>query len=133
MSVAEHLPTIDGDRIELQQVLLNLIVNAIDAMETVDPAVKRLDISTAPSASGGVQVSVSDDGIGLGAVDMARLFTLSYTTKTGGTGVGLSISRSTHRSAWRPIVGGDAGQRRRRSLSRYLRHRRPLPAMPSRL
>ena len=93
-SLAEHLPTIDGDRIELQQVLLNLIVNAIDAMEPVDPAQRRLEISTALAPSGEVQVSVSDRGIGLGAVDMTKLFRLSYTTKTGGTGVGLSISRS---------------------------------------
>ena len=94
MSLAEHLPTIDGDRIELQQVLLNLIVNAIDAMEPVDPAQRRLEISTALAPSGEVQVSVSDRGIGLGAVDMTKLFMLSYTTKPGGTGVGLSISRS---------------------------------------
>jgi signal transduction histidine kinase len=93
-SLAEDLPAIEGDRIELQQVLLNLIVNAIDAMDPVDPALRRVDISTAVSPLGQVQVSVSDTGIGLGAVDMARLFTLSYTTKTGGTGVGLSISRS---------------------------------------
>ena len=91
---AELLPPIEGDRIELQQVLLNLIINAIDAMNTVDPALRRVEMSTALSPSGEVQVSVSDTGIGLGAVDMTRLFTLSYTTKTGGTGVGLSISRS---------------------------------------
>jgi signal transduction histidine kinase len=93
-SFAEHLPTIEGDRIELQQVLLNLIVNAIDAMNTVDPGLRRLDISTALSRAGAVQVSVSDTGIGLDSVDMERLFTLSYTTKSTGTGVGLSISRS---------------------------------------
>jgi PAS domain S-box-containing protein len=93
-ALADHLPAIEGDRIELQQVLLNLIVNAIEAMESVDAADRRLEISTALSPSGEVQVSVSDRGVGLAAVDLQRLFTLSYTTKTGGTGVGLSISRS---------------------------------------
>jgi C4-dicarboxylate-specific signal transduction histidine kinase len=93
-ALADDLPAIEGDRIELQQVLLNLIVNAIDAMASTSPDDRRLEISTARAPSGDVQVSVSDRGVGLGAVDMQRLFTLSYTTKGGGTGVGLSISRS---------------------------------------
>jgi signal transduction histidine kinase len=93
-SLADRLPKIEGDRIELQQVLLNLIVNAIDAMEAVDPASRRLTVSTALVPSGAVRVSVHDNGVGLGGVDMQRLFALSYTTKATGTGVGLSISRS---------------------------------------
>jgi signal transduction histidine kinase len=75
-------------------VLLNLIGNAIDAMDTTDAASRRLEIATAPASSGGVQVSVRDNGVGLAAVDMEKMFTLSYTTKAAGTGIGLSISRS---------------------------------------
>lgn len=105
-ALAEHLPKIEGDRIELQQVLLNLIVNAIDAMDTLDPALRRLDISTALSPSGAVQVSVSDKGIGLAAVDLERLFTLSYTTKSHRYRSGVVHQPLHHRSARRPVVGG---------------------------
>lgn len=93
-ALAEGLPPVGGDRIQLHQVLVNLIVNAIDAMETIEPSSRRVEIATAPASSGGVQVSVRDTGIGLGAVDTKKMFALSYTTKTAGTGVGLSISRS---------------------------------------
>ena len=88
------LPRVIGDRVELQQVLMNLIVNSIDAMEDVDPALKRIDLSTSLSADGMVKVAVKDSGVGLAGVDLERMFELSYTTKVGGTGVGLSISRS---------------------------------------
>jgi PAS domain S-box-containing protein len=88
------LPRVIGDRVGLQQVLLNLIVNSIDAMEDVDPALKRLDLSTSLSADGMIKVTVKDRGVGLAGVDLERMFELSYTTKVDGTGVGLSISRS---------------------------------------
>src|SRR5262249_39686913 len=88
------LPVVGGDRLQLHQVLLNLIGNAIDAMDTIDPASRRLKISTVLESSGGVQVSVRDNGVGLGSVDVQKMFTMSYTTKAAGTGVGLSISRS---------------------------------------
>jgi PAS domain S-box-containing protein len=93
-SLAEGLPTIGGDPIQLHQVLLNLIVNAIDAMDTTDAASRRLEITTALASPGTVQVSVRDNGVGLDPVDTQQMFTLSYTTKEAGTGVGLSISRS---------------------------------------
>ena len=93
-SLADGLPAVECDRIQLHQVLLNLIGNAIDAMDTTDAASRRLEIATAPASSGGVQVSVRDNGVGLAAVDMEKMFTLSYTTKAAGTGIGLSISRS---------------------------------------
>ena len=83
-----------GDRIELQQVLLNLIANAIDAMERVPLESRRIDISSASTGDQFVQVTVTDQGTGLHGVDMERMFTLSYTTKDAGTGVGLSVSRS---------------------------------------
>lgn len=94
MSLGEGLPPVVGDRIELQQVLLNLVANAIDAMERVPPESRRIDISSSPTGEEFVQVTVTDQGTGLDGVDVERMFTLSYTTKDAGTGVGLSVSRS---------------------------------------
>jgi two-component system sensor kinase FixL len=73
---------------------LNLIANSIDAMEGVSPESRRIDISSASTSEGFVQVTVTDQGTGLEGVDVERMFTLSYTTKDAGTGVGLSVSRS---------------------------------------
>jgi signal transduction histidine kinase len=92
-SLARDLPAITGDRIELQQVLLNLIANALDATDHLEQGLRRIEISTLPVA-GFVQVSVTDNGVGLAGVDQKRLFTLSYTTKANGSGIGLSLSRS---------------------------------------
>ena len=93
--VPTRLPPIDGDRVELQQVLLNLIANSIDAMDPIEPRLRAIQIvASAVPFQGVVQVSVSDNGIGLDAVDMERIFSRFYTTKTNGTGVGLSLCRS---------------------------------------
>ena len=92
--LADDLPAVRGDRIELLQVLLNLLANAIDAMERVERSERRITITTSRLDQGAVVVAVKDCGVGLDAVDMQRMFTLSYTTKATGTGVGLSISRS---------------------------------------
>lgn len=92
--LADDLPAVRGDRIELLQVLLNLLGNAIDAMEQVERSERRVTITTSLLDQGAVAVAVKDCGVGLDAVDMQRMFTLSYTTKVTGTGVGLSISRS---------------------------------------
>jgi PAS domain S-box-containing protein len=91
--LAPGLPAILGDRIELQQVLLNFIINAVEAMSVIDPSSRRMAITSSLQIDA-VQVSVSDTGVGLDAVDRKRLFTPSYTTKSGGTGIGLSISRT---------------------------------------
>ena len=101
-SLAEGLPAVSGDQIELQQVLLNLISNAIDAMDCVAPESRRINISSSWSGDQFVQVRVTDQGKGLEGVDVERMFTLSYTTKDTGTGVGLSVSRS--------IVEGHGGK-----------------------
>jgi PAS domain S-box-containing protein len=93
-ALADDLPAVRGDRVELLQVLLNLLANAIDAMERVENAERRITITTSRLDQGAVVVAVKDGGIGLDAVDMQRMFTLSYTTKAAGTGVGLSVSRS---------------------------------------
>jgi len=94
MELGDDLPAVLADRIELQQVLLNLLTNAIEAMESVDARSRRLRIASFRGADHSVAVTVADTGVGLRDVDMSRLFDLSYTTKASGTGVGLSVSRS---------------------------------------
>jgi PAS domain S-box-containing protein len=92
--LADDLPLVSADRVELQQVLLNLISNSIDAMGTVEAGSRQLVISTSAAPDEMLKVSVSDNGVGLDGVDMRRMFTISYTTKPRGTGVGLSVSRA---------------------------------------
>jgi signal transduction histidine kinase len=92
--LAEGLPLIQGDRVQLQQVILNLIVNAVEAMSAVSEGARELLISTGKDASGGVLVAVRDSGPGLNPESFDRLFDAFYTTKPGGMGMGLSICRS---------------------------------------
>jgi PAS domain S-box-containing protein len=87
------LPQVTADRVQLQQVLLNVIVNAIEAMSAVNNRPRELTIVSAPGADG-VVVEVRDSGIGLDPHSAERVFEAFYTTKTEGIGVGLSISRS---------------------------------------
>jgi signal transduction histidine kinase len=82
-----------GDRIQVQQVLLNLITNAIEAMATVDGP-RVLAVSSSRRDDGGVMISVSDTGTGIDAQDVQRVFDPLFTTKSGGMGMGLSICRS---------------------------------------
>ena len=89
---SERLLPVRGDRIQLQQVLLNLITNAIEAMATVDgPRVLAVSSS---NRDGGVMISVADTGTGISAEDAQRVFNPLFTTKSGGMGMGLSICRS---------------------------------------
>jgi signal transduction histidine kinase len=108
---AGDLPSVRGDRIELLQVLLNLIANAIDAMEPLEGAERRITITTSRLDQGAVVLAVKDCGVGLAAVDMQRMFTLSYTTKATGTGVGLSVSRSIIQAHGGRIWGSDNADR----------------------
>ena len=82
-----------GDRIQLQQVLLNLITNAIEAMATVDGP-RVLAVSSNVRDDGGVMISIADTGTGIDAQDVQRVFNPLFTTKSGGMGMGLSICRS---------------------------------------
>jgi signal transduction histidine kinase len=88
------LPPVSADRVQLQQVILNLILNAADAMRAVDDRPRNLLIVTAREEANWVRLSVSDSGHGLDPQTLAKLFDAFYTTKTHGMGVGLSISRS---------------------------------------
>ena len=92
--LAPSLPVVCGDRVQLQQVLLNLIVNACDAMNGCEPGNRRLTIATALNEDGMVQVSVSDCGHGIPPNQLDRLFEPFYTTKAQGLGLGLTICRS---------------------------------------
>jgi signal transduction histidine kinase len=91
---AEDLPMVTGDRVQLQQVILNLVLNALDAMRDVDDHPRRLVVRTERDEDNGVRLSVEDAGIGLDRQGIDRLFEAFYTTKSGGMGIGLSISRS---------------------------------------
>jgi C4-dicarboxylate-specific signal transduction histidine kinase len=92
--LAEGLPRIQGDRVQLQQVMLNLILNAVEAMSGVREGARALLISTGLEASGGVLVTVQDSGPGLTLESVDRLFEAFYTTKASGMGMGLSICQS---------------------------------------
>jgi PAS domain S-box-containing protein len=91
--LAEDLPRAQGDRVQLQQVLLNLIINAIEAMRDVGEEERELLISTR-NESDGVSVEVRDSGPGFAPAVLERVFEAFYTTKAGGLGLGLSICRS---------------------------------------
>jgi signal transduction histidine kinase len=91
--LAEGLPPVQGDRVQLQQVLLNLIINAIEAMRDVGEDERELLISTRHEPDG-VSVEVRDSGPGFAPAALERVFEAFYTTKPGGLGLGLSICRS---------------------------------------
>jgi signal transduction histidine kinase len=88
------LPPVLGDRIQLQQVILNLILNAKDAMSGVQTSARKLQITSGKNNAGEVVVAVRDTGHGLEAKDVERIFDPFFTTKPEGTGLGLSISRT---------------------------------------
>jgi PAS domain S-box-containing protein len=92
--LADDLPPLQGDRVQLQQVILNLIVNAIQAMSSVSAGPRELLISTGQAEADSVFVAVRDSGPGLAPAAAERLFEPFYTTKPGGLGLGLSICRS---------------------------------------
>jgi PAS domain S-box-containing protein len=92
--LADDLPPVLGDRIQLQQVILNLIVNAIDAMSGVSQPHRELSVASAKDGANGVLVTVRDSGTGLDQSSLDRLFEPFYTTKAAGMGMGLAISRT---------------------------------------
>jgi PAS domain S-box-containing protein len=92
--LAEDLPAVSGDRVQLQQVVLNLILNAADAMSGVDDRPRDLTVETARDEAGKITLSVRDAGVGIEPQNLERLFDAFYTTKAEGMGIGLSISRS---------------------------------------
>ncbi|SED35510.1 trifunctional serine/threonine-protein kinase/ATP-binding protein/sensor histidine kinase [Bradyrhizobium erythrophlei] len=94
MQLADGLPYVLGDRVQLQQVILNLIMNAVEAMAEVGETSRELWIGTSRAGADGVLVAVSDSGPGLPQTERDRIFDAFYTTKRSGLGLGLSICRS---------------------------------------
>lgn len=92
--LASDLPTVIGDRVQLQQVVLNLLSNASDAMQGVDDRPRELLIKSELDGASHVRVTVRDSGLGLDPLDVERIFTAFYTTKPQRIGIGLSVSRS---------------------------------------
>jgi PAS domain S-box-containing protein len=92
--LADGLPPIEGDRVQLQQVIVNLIINAIEAMSGMSEGAREVLISTGKAESDAVHVGVRDSGPGLAPAALERLFDAFYTTKPSGLGLGLSICRS---------------------------------------
>jgi signal transduction histidine kinase len=94
LSLAKQLPCVSADRAQLQQVLLNLMLNAIDSMKTLTDRARVLRITTKPHPGDAVLIMVQDSGEGFQPGVIDRLFETFFTTKAKGLGMGLSISRS---------------------------------------
>lgn len=94
LAMADQLPMVLGDRVQLQQVLCNLILNAIEAMATVPPHRRSLAIAAVSDANGDIEISASDTGPGIREEHLPHLFDAFWTTKDGGTGIGLTIIRT---------------------------------------
>jgi two-component system CheB/CheR fusion protein len=94
VDIAKELPAVEGDRIQLEQVTLNLIVNALEAMASVKDRASELRISAQKATDGGIVVSIADSGVGIDPSQIEKIYDAFYTTKPLGVGMGLSISRS---------------------------------------
>ena len=92
--LAGELPPVLGDRVQLQQVILNLVMNGIEAMENVTDRPRELLIRSSEDESDKVLVAVQDSGIGIDSQHLEKIFDTFYTTKSQGMGMGLAISRS---------------------------------------
>ncbi|WP_439394622.1 PAS domain S-box protein [Bradyrhizobium sp. PMVTL-01] len=93
-SLADQMPCVHGDRVQLQQVFLNLILNALDAMSSAEEEARELTISSEPSPTGGILIAVRDSGPGIDPEHLDQIFKPFHTTKSSGLGMGLSICRS---------------------------------------
>jgi signal transduction histidine kinase len=94
MELTTNLPAVMADRVQIQQVILNLILNGIQAMKAVEDRERVMIVGTRRSESDQVRVTVQDCGIGIDPGSSGRIFDAFHTTKPGGMGMGLTISRS---------------------------------------
>jgi PAS domain S-box-containing protein len=112
LDLADKLPAVRGDRIQLQQVILNLMVNGADAIAHLDRGKRKLILRSAPDPTGGVKVAVQDTGLGLNSATADQLFDAFFTTKPGSMGMGLAICKSiveAHRGQISAGPGDDHG------------------------
>jgi len=91
VTVADHLPTVVGDPVQLQQLLLNLLMNAMEAMNSTPDARRLIEVTTRLTAAGGIEVEIADRGPGIASEERESLFQPFFTTKEHGLGLGLSI------------------------------------------
>ena len=108
--LADDLPLVTGDRVQLQQVVLNLMMNASDAMSGIEDGQGQLLIRTEQDKDDHIRVTVQDTGVGFEPQGLDRLFEAFYTTKSTGMGMGLSVSRSIiarhHGRLWAALNDG---------------------------
>lgn len=108
--LAGGLPAISGDRVQLQQVIMNLLRNALEAMSTIHDRPRELLIRTERDKGDHVRLSIKDVGVGFDRQAVERLFDAFYTSKNGGMGIGLSVSRSIvenhHGRLWASLNDG---------------------------
>jgi two-component system, LuxR family, sensor kinase FixL len=97
-SLSPDLPPVNGDRVQIHQLLLNLVSNACEAMKGQTLGAKRLNVTTIHGCDGTVQVVVSDTGLGIARDQLDRIFEPFFTTKENGLGLGLAISRKIARA-----------------------------------
>jgi signal transduction histidine kinase len=109
--LAATLPPVIGDRVQLQQVILNLVINAIEALSAVDIGQRELIVSTASDGPGSVRLAVQDSGRGIDKDKADRIFDPFHTSKESGLGMGLTISRSIIESHGGQIWGSPAAGR----------------------
>lgn len=96
--LASALPPVLGDRVQLQQVVINLLINGVEAMAPITDRPREIVIRSEQDEGGQVHVSVRDSGIGIDSETAEKLFSAFFTTKPSGMGMGLSISRSILRA-----------------------------------
>jgi signal transduction histidine kinase len=94
LELADDLPLVSGDRVQLQQVIINLLRNASEAMSGIDDRPREIVIRTERTTDNSVCLSVRDSGVGFEPLGAEKLFDAFYTTKDSGMGIGLSVSRS---------------------------------------
>jgi signal transduction histidine kinase len=94
MSLEQNLPAVEGDPTQIQQVLINLVRNAFDAMRNAPPSGRKMEIATSCNGDGTICVAVRDYGSGISEPTRERLFEQFFTTKEEGLGMGLAIVRS---------------------------------------
>ena len=94
LALAPQIPLLPGHRAQLQQVMLNIVTNAVDAMRDISDRARVLTIRTAPSNSAGIAISIEDSGTGISSENVDRMFDAFFTTKSNSMGMGLAICRS---------------------------------------